>query len=162
MSTSPEVILSCSICGANIYPEHFQRGLAVRQSGQIYCRHCVEERSRAGTGAAVTTNVAAPGVEGAAPAPAADRPAGSPTHAHSAPAAGEEMYRKPGHHAAGAATRMRTFHAKLSEGAILHLDQQVNSWLDTHPDIQIRFATTTVGTWEGKHPEPNLILTIFY
>ena len=63
---------------------------------------------------------------------------------------------------AGPATRIRTFHAKLSEGAILHLDQQVNSWLDGHPDLEIKFASTTVGTWEGKHPEPNLILTIFY
>ena len=42
------------------------------------------------------------------------------------------------------------------------MEEQINSWLDDNPDISIKFAETTVGTWEGKHSEPNLIMTVFY
>ena len=63
---------------------------------------------------------------------------------------------------AAGATRMRIFHAKLSDGAVGHLDHQINDWLDQNPEIEIKFANTTVGVWEGKHAEPNLILTLFY
>ncbi|GAG30077.1 unnamed protein product, partial [marine sediment metagenome] len=60
------------------------------------------------------------------------------------------------------ARRVRTFHSKLSEGAVRHLDEQVNAWLESHPEIEIKFANTTVGVWEAKHAEPNLILMVFY
>jgi hypothetical protein len=57
---------------------------------------------------------------------------------------------------------MRTFHAKLTEGAIRHLDEQVNSWLKRHPEISIKFANSTVGQFDAKQTEPNLLLTVFY
>ena len=60
------------------------------------------------------------------------------------------------------ATRCRTFHCKLSEGAIEFLNMQVNDWLDKHPDIVVKFARSDIGMFEGKHKEPNLILTIFF
>jgi len=60
------------------------------------------------------------------------------------------------------ARRVRTFHAKLSEAALRHLDEQVNTWLKDNPGVRVKFANTTVGVFEGKHSEPNLVLTVFY
>jgi hypothetical protein len=61
------------------------------------------------------------------------------------------------------ATRCRTFHAKLSEGALSYMDEQFNEWCDKNPDIEVKFATQTVGTFEGKHStEQHIILTVFY
>lgn len=160
MSAAPEIVQVCSGCGATIYPEHFSRGLAIRQAGKLLCRHCHE---------ASKVPAAQPGDDSVslqlADAPdSSDRSGRSSLHGlagFTAVGASEAIYRKPAGKP-GVANRMRTFHAKLAEGAIFHLDEQVNGWLDAHPDIEVKFATTSVGTWEGKHPEPNLVLTIFY
>ena len=60
------------------------------------------------------------------------------------------------------ATRVRVFHSKMSDAAIRHLEDAVNEWLDSDPQIEVKHITTTVGVWEGKHPDPNFILTVFY
>ena len=59
-------------------------------------------------------------------------------------------------------TRCRTFHSKLSEAALEFMNNQINEWLDGHDEITIKFATSTIGLFEGKHTEPNLIMTLFY
>jgi len=61
-----------------------------------------------------------------------------------------------------AATRCRTFHSKLSDAAVAYMNNQVNEWVDSDPEIEIKFATSTIGVFEGKHAEQNLILTVFY
>ncbi|MBI5864524.1 MAG: hypothetical protein HZB38_08460 [Planctomycetes bacterium] len=60
------------------------------------------------------------------------------------------------------ATRCRTFHAKLADAALSHLDEQINQWADAQPDVEIKFATTAIGVVEGKHADPHLIVTVFY
>ncbi len=163
MTRSQELVQSCSGCGASIYPEHFQRGLAVRQSGKLLCKHCFEQASKPAAPPAAPDTLAIQLED--QPEAGADQTGRSSLHGYagfSAVDSTDAIYKKPTHTNASVANRMRTFHSKLSEGAIFHLDQQVNSWLDAHPDVEIKFANTTVGTWEGKHPEPNLILTIFY
>jgi len=60
------------------------------------------------------------------------------------------------------ATRCRTFHSKLTDAAVAYMNNQVNEWVDSDPDIEIKFASSTIGTFEGKHSEQNLIITIFY
>ena len=60
------------------------------------------------------------------------------------------------------ATRCRMFHAKLSDGAIDYLNGQINEWLDQNADISIKFANSTIGPFEGKHTEPNIIMSLFY
>ena len=42
------------------------------------------------------------------------------------------------------------------------MTDHINAWADRHPDVSIKFATSTVGVFEGKHPDPNLIVTVFY
>ena len=60
------------------------------------------------------------------------------------------------------ATRVRTFHAKIQAESIEFMDDAINLWLDEHPEVEVKFATSTVGTMMGKFPEPNLILNIWY
>jgi hypothetical protein len=57
---------------------------------------------------------------------------------------------------------MRIFHCKLSEGPLLQLNRQVNEWLDMHADIEVKFSTTSIGTWEGRHSEQHFIITLYY
>ncbi|MHC4093662.1 MAG: hypothetical protein ACYSVY_25895, partial [Planctomycetota bacterium] len=60
------------------------------------------------------------------------------------------------------ATRCRTFHTKLNDSAVAFMNDQINTWVDTNPDISIKFATSAIGIFEGKHSDPNLIVTVFY
>ena len=60
------------------------------------------------------------------------------------------------------AVRVRTFHGKLSQQGLEYLDNQVNEWLDTHPEVEVKSVTSTVGTFEGKMREPALILNLWY
>ena len=60
------------------------------------------------------------------------------------------------------ATRVRTFHAKLSDGAFSFLDVQINEWIDENPGVEVKFCSTTIGTVEGKRPEPNIIINVWY
>lgn len=64
----------------------------------------------------------------------------------------------PGH----GAVRVRSFHGKLSDQGMEYLDNAINDWLDEHPDVEIKFVTSTVGTFEGKIREPALILNLWY
>ena len=59
-------------------------------------------------------------------------------------------------------TRCRCFHSKLTPGALAHMDDQINEWIDHHPDIYIKNVTSTVGPFEAKHVEQHLIVTIYY
>jgi hypothetical protein len=60
------------------------------------------------------------------------------------------------------ATRCRTFHAKLNDSSLAYLNNQINEWADSDPQIEIKFATTSVGVVEGKHAEQHLLVTVFY
>ncbi|MBN1341963.1 MAG: hypothetical protein JXQ73_04745 [Phycisphaerae bacterium] len=60
------------------------------------------------------------------------------------------------------ATRSRTFHAKLNDSSLAYMDQLINEWIDGDPEVEIKFATSSVGVVEGKHAEPHLIITVFY
>ena len=58
--------------------------------------------------------------------------------------------------------RVRTFHGKLSEQGMDYMDNQINEWLDSNPDIEVKFVTSTVGQFEGKIREPALVLNVWY
>jgi hypothetical protein len=60
------------------------------------------------------------------------------------------------------AVRVRSFHGRLSDEGIVYMDSKINEWLDTHPDIEVKFATTTVGLYDGKIKEPALIVNVWY
>ncbi len=60
------------------------------------------------------------------------------------------------------AIRCRIFHAKLNDGALQFVQDQINNWIDQNPEVDIKQLNTNVGVVEGKSSEPHLIITLFY
>jgi len=60
------------------------------------------------------------------------------------------------------ACRVRSFHGRLSDEGISYMDDKINDWLDHHPEIEVKFVTSTVGVFEGKIREPALVLNVWY
>ena len=60
------------------------------------------------------------------------------------------------------ACRVRSFHGKYSEQGLEYLDNAINEWLDARPEIEVKFVTSTVMTFEGKIREPALVLNLWY
>jgi hypothetical protein len=58
--------------------------------------------------------------------------------------------------------RMRSFHGRLSDEGLGFMDDKINEWLDAHPEVEVKFVTSTVGTYEGKIREPALVLNVWY
>ena len=139
MSSSPDTRprFECADCGAVIYQEHINRHLAGRWAGRLLCPHCLTQKQEEDRSGAAAFSGEGAELE-------------------------QKDYHRPLNKTGQGATRVRIFHTKLADGPVRVLNQQVNDWLETHPEIEIKFANTTVGTWEGKHAEPNLILTLFY
>jgi len=59
------------------------------------------------------------------------------------------------------AIHLKTFVAKLRLDAIDNLDEQVNEWLDAHPEYEVKFATTSVGKLVGKISEDAIFMNIW-
>lgn len=45
------------------------------------------------------------------------------------------------------ATHVKSFHCKLQGDALTHLDQQINAWIESHEDCEVKRVTTQVGEW---------------
>lgn len=59
------------------------------------------------------------------------------------------------------AIHVKSFHCKLTGDSLTFLDQQINEWLDAHPEYEVKLVTTSVGEWTGKLKEPNLIVNVW-
>lgn len=59
------------------------------------------------------------------------------------------------------AIHVKSFHCKLGEESLAFMDQQINEWLDNHPQYEVKFVTTTVGEWTGKTREPQMIVHLW-
>ena len=68
--------------------------------------------------------------------------------------------RKPNVDGTGA-THVKTFVAKLRHDAIHHLDEQVNDWLEAHPECEVKFVTTSVGKLVGKISEDAIFMNVW-
>lgn len=62
----------------------------------------------------------------------------------------------------GGACRVRTFHGRLSDEGMAYMDDKINEWLDEHPDVEVKFVTSTVGLYDGKIKEQALIVNVWY
>jgi hypothetical protein len=73
----------------------------------------------------------------------------------------ENFKRTPNKSGTGA-IRVKSFHGKYSDEGLKYLDNAINAWLDDHPEIEVKFVTPTVMTFEGKIREPALVLNVWY
>ena len=155
---------SCEVCGSTIYQEHLDSGIARVHKEKLMCAHCLKDVDVDEVGE--VTDMLEPiafDTDDDDHSASTSVAIATATDSLGATHAWDESGRKrpldpknPG------ATRCRLFHAKLSEGALEFLNSQVNDWLDDHEDIVIKFATSSVGVFEGKHSEPAIFLTVFY
>jgi len=161
---------TCAECGATVYREHLDSGIARYEGDRLLCSFCVAEYEKAHD----STATASPdtGLETISltdddddlmPAPARSRIHNvSKTMMGESGAWTDTRFKRALDPVSGGATRTRTFHSKLNEGSIDFMTKSINDWLDSNDQIVIKFATSCIGIFEGKHAEPNLIMTLFY
>ena len=73
----------------------------------------------------------------------------------------EDALKRPLNVTGQGATRTRTFHSKLNDAALALMDQDVNEWVDS-AGVEIKNVSSCIGIFEGKKPEPHLIVTVCY
>lgn len=167
---SDDAIKSCGLCGASVYQEHLDSGIARHEGGKLICSHCLAEREQAAVGNEADfepiqlESDSSDSISSAAAEMSSSRIHGmsESTLGHHEGADDASRFKRSLDPKSPFATRCRTFHCKLSEGAIEFLNMQINEWLDKNEDIVVKFARSDIGMFEGKHKEPNLILTLFY
>jgi hypothetical protein len=72
----------------------------------------------------------------------------------------KQFQRTPNLTGAGA-VRCRMFNSKISVPALEHMVEKINEWLDSE-EVEVKAVNQVVGVMEGKTPEPNLIVTVWY
>jgi hypothetical protein len=166
-AVADEDVKTCQGCGASVYKEHLDRGTAGYWAGELLCNVCLAEKGVAQQAVKAISlskdEEQISTIELAGENEASGEIRSFASDSITAPAVHDDSkYNRPLLKGSGA-TRCRTFHAKLSDGAISYMNQQINEWCDGNADIQIKFCSSTIGLFEGKqHQEPNLILTVFY
>jgi DNA-directed RNA polymerase subunit M/transcription elongation factor TFIIS len=159
-----EQLKSCESCGATIYPEHITQGRATILEGKLLCPLCIGEK-KAKT--QVTPAVQEEPSESLTLVDEAEfQQSGRKIEAFSnktkTPDHKEAVFHKPLQKTGAGATRIKIFHTKMNDGAVEFMAHLINEWADSNPDVEIKNSQTTVGVWEGKHPEPHLIITVWY
>ena len=162
-----EEVKTCQGCGASVYKEHLDRGTAGYWAGQLLCTICLAEKGQ-GKPPAKTVSPSPDDALSSIELVGEEETSGGEVRSFASDSItaqavhDDSRYKRPLVKGAGA-TRCRTFHAKLSDGAISFMNEQINEWCDNSPDIQIKFCSSAIGLFEGKqHQESNLILTVFY
>jgi len=72
----------------------------------------------------------------------------------------DSWQRTPNSNGTGA-IHVKSFHCKLTGDSLEFLDRQINEWLDAHPQYEVKFVTSSIGTWTGKLKEPNMIVNVW-
>jgi hypothetical protein len=74
----------------------------------------------------------------------------------------EDTWKRSPNVTGNGAIHIKTFHCKLNNESLDFLDQQINEWLDAHPQYEVKLVTNAVGDWTGKAGrEPNLIVQVW-
>ncbi len=160
----------CQECGSTVYREHLDSGIARYEDGRLLCAHCVAEFEAKHDGD-VGGDAFEPIVfedEESSGTSVSDAMSQSRIHGATTQTLGlagawdDSKFRRRLHPDIAGATRCRVFHCKLSEGALDFMVNQINEWLDGDEQIVVKFTNSAIGPFEGKHTEPNLIVTVFY
>ncbi|MGB2820127.1 MAG: hypothetical protein WBF17_04045 [Phycisphaerae bacterium] len=70
-------------------------------------------------------------------------------------------YKRPLNTDGSGATRCRTFHSKIAIASLEFMENQINDWLDSDK-IEVKHVGHVIGIMEGKRPEPNLLVMVWY
>ena len=180
MARPPEEVKECEVCGASIYAEMIKKGTADFLLGKLLCPHCLQQRKRiaAVNPAAVFKDDQPAQVDEpialaieddsdeSGPAPSRIQAFGGSGISSSTTygsVVADRQYNRSLLRDSPNATRCRTFHCKLTDSSMAHLNEMINEWVDANEDMQVKFATSCIGMVEGKSSnDAHLIVTIFY
>ena len=56
------------------------------------------------------------------------------------------------------AIHVQTFFAKLTEDSVKYMDQSINEWLDQHPQYEVKFVNSSIGTMRGKGGQQDVMI----
>ena len=73
----------------------------------------------------------------------------------------EREFQRPLNVDGAGATRCRLFHSKIAVASLEYMESQINEWIDGEK-IEVKQVGHIIGTMEGKRPEPNLLVMIWY
>ena len=73
----------------------------------------------------------------------------------------EQKWARPTNQDGTGATHVKTFYCKLRPDAIDHLDSQINTWLDAHPEYEVKQVTSSIGKLVSKRSEDALFLNVW-
>ena len=162
---SEDVTSICQECGATVYREHLDSGIARYEDGRLLCAHCVAEFEAKHDGVSSGGEAYEPIVfDDEEPDPMSQsRIHGATSHGMATAGSWDDTkFRRPLRPEKPGSTRCRVFHCKLSEGALEFMLNQINEWLDGNDQIVAKSVNSTIGPFEGKHTEQHLIVTVFY
>jgi hypothetical protein len=75
----------------------------------------------------------------------------------------EEQFDRSPNKTGEGAVRCRVFHSKIQETGLEFMQDQINQWLDAHPEIEVKQVGHMVGEFSGKSShEPNVIVMVWY
>lgn len=158
---------TCEGCGEGITSEQIVNRQAGLVHGVLLCPACVEKKRREAmemqrAAAAAEEKLTLEGSDESAAGPSSNKIRSFAAGSTLAGAHHDAKLKRKISGATEAATRIRTFHSKLTPAALAHMDDQINEWIDANPDVYIKSVNTTVGPFEAKHVEHHLIVTVFY
>jgi hypothetical protein len=175
---------NCQECGNEIPPDDIKQGLAGLVSGTLLCSGCVQQKRQERAAQRASGEPEKSTASGGANAPAVPsfsrsgvidptpQEAGSLTmtsgitsFSGGAAAGGTEFrddhLKRPVTLTGEGATRCRIFHARLNDGALHHMNVNINDWIDEN-EIEVKQAMSDVGLFAGKTTEQHLVVIIFY
>jgi DNA-directed RNA polymerase subunit M/transcription elongation factor TFIIS len=165
-----DIIKTCDECGAAVYPDHLEKGTAGMVDEKLLCPVCYREYQRQNSKIEAEETIALV-EEAEVPADTDDE---KPEAKPKIKAFGDDSvfgqlvdhneakYQRPLTNTGRSAIRCRTFHTKLTDAALSYMDSVINEWIDKNPQIEVKFATSSIGMFEAKRLEPHLIITVFY
>ncbi|MEE3001167.1 MAG: hypothetical protein VX908_00570 [Planctomycetota bacterium] len=56
------------------------------------------------------------------------------------------------------AIHVQTFFSKLTQDSVTYMDQSINEWLDEHPEYEVKFVNSSIGTMRGKMGPQEVII----
>ncbi|MDY6913656.1 MAG: hypothetical protein SVT52_04275 [Planctomycetota bacterium] len=73
----------------------------------------------------------------------------------------QRQYKRPLNLTGQGATRCRIFHSRIAAAPLTYMEQQINDWLDGEK-IEIKNVGHVIGIMEGKTPQPNVVVMVWY
>ena len=59
------------------------------------------------------------------------------------------------------ASHVKTFIGKLTREAIAYMDEQINTWLENNPEVEVKLVTVVQGDIIGRTREPSLLVSVW-